>query len=170
MLPKIITSKFYAPITKVVDNSMISLLETLSQLHLLQNGWTPSVWNFFNGIVRNTHEVKLKDFQFKTNNHILVTKPFLYKLIKQIMTNVPYVTKILKQLVICFTIVIRLTNSGQLVTNKWKYKSWCDNQNSFIFKNKENKLLNHLLILARYFIYKKMHNELHYIRKLFQLS
>ena len=36
MLPKIITFKFYALIKKVVENSMISLLETISQLHLLQ--------------------------------------------------------------------------------------------------------------------------------------
>ena len=35
-----------------------------------------------NGIVRNTQEIKLKDFQFKLNNHILVTKSFLYKINK----------------------------------------------------------------------------------------
>ena len=90
-------------------------------------GITPEEWNFFNGIVRNTQEVKLKDFQFKINNHILVTKSFLYKInktdndrCKQIMTDVPYVTKILKQLVICFTIVIRLKNSGQLLKTGYK--------------------------------------------------
>ena len=77
-------------------------------------------WNFFNCVVRNTHEVKLKDFQFKINNHILVTKSFLYKTNKQIMTDAPYVTKILKQLVICFTIVIRLKNSGQLLKTGYK--------------------------------------------------
>ena len=45
-------------------------------------GITPEEWNFFNGIERNTQEVKLKDFQFKINNHILVTKSFLYKINK----------------------------------------------------------------------------------------
>ena len=83
-------------------------------------GITPEEWNFFNGIVRNTQEVKLKDFQFKINNHILVTNHFFIKLIKQIMTDVPYVTEILKQLVICFTIVIRLKNSGQLLKTGYK--------------------------------------------------
>ena len=36
------------------------------------------------------------------------------------MTDVPYVTEILKQLVICFTIVIRLKNSGQLLKTGYK--------------------------------------------------
>ena len=45
-------------------------------------GITPEEWNFFYCIVRNTHEVKLKDFQFKINNHILVTKSYLNKINK----------------------------------------------------------------------------------------
>ena len=45
-------------------------------------GITPEEWNFFNGIVRNTQELKVNDFQFKLNNHILVTKSFLYKINK----------------------------------------------------------------------------------------
>ena len=74
---------------KVVENS-------ISRLHLLQNnipttpppkwmntiGITPEEWNFFNGIVRNTQEVKLNDFQFKINDNILVTTSFLYKINK----------------------------------------------------------------------------------------
>ena len=43
---------------------------------------TPEEWNFFNCIVRNTHEVKLKDFQFKIKNRILVTKSHLCKINK----------------------------------------------------------------------------------------
>ena len=76
-------------------------------------GITPEEWNFFNGIVRNTQEVKLKDVQFKQNH-------FFIKLIKQIMTDVPYVTKILQQLVNCFTIMVRLKNSGQLLKTGYK--------------------------------------------------
>ena len=83
-------------------------------------GIIPEEWNFFNGIVRNAQEVKLKDIEFKINNHILVTKSFFIKLVKQMMTDVLYVTKILKQLVICFTIVIRLQNSGQLLKTDYK--------------------------------------------------
>ena len=36
------------------------------------------------------------------------------------MADVPYVTKILKQSVICFTIAIRLKNSGQLLKTGYK--------------------------------------------------
>ena len=89
MLPIIITLKFYA----LIGNNIPT---TPPPKWMNTIGITPEEWNFFNGIVRNTQEVKLKDFQFKINNHILVTKSFFIKLIKQIMTDAPYVTEMLK--------------------------------------------------------------------------
>ena len=83
-------------------------------------GITPEEWNFFNGIVRNTQEVKLKDFKFKINNHILVTKSFLYKINKTDNDRCSLCDQDFETISHFFTIVIRLKNSGQLLKTGYK--------------------------------------------------
>ena len=81
-------------------------------------GITPEEWNFFNGIVRNTQEVKVKDFEFKINNPILVI--FLYKINKTGNDRCSICDQDSETISLCFTIVIRLKNSGQLLKTGYR--------------------------------------------------
>ena len=121
-------------------------------------GITPEEWNFFNGIVRNTQEVKLKDFQFKINNHILVTKSFLYKINKTDNDRCSLCDRDSETISHLFYHCDKAKEFWSALKN-WLQVNGNINLDLTIktvlfFKNKENKILNHLLILARYFIYK----------------
>ena len=123
MLPKIITFKFYALIKKGCRKLYDILIgnntpTTPPQKWMNTIGITPEEWNFFNGIVRNTQEVKLKDFQFRINNHILVT--FLYKINKTDNDSYFLCDQDSETISLCFTIVIRLKNSGQLLKTGYR--------------------------------------------------
>ena len=108
--------------------------------------------------IRNIKEVKLKDFQFKINNHILVTKSFLFKINKTDNDRCSLCNREVE-------IIIHLFFHCSKVKEFWSaLHNWLQVQANIAFdlkivlfsKQPEHKLLNHLLLLARYFIYKNI--------------
>ena len=83
-------------------------------------GITPEEWNFINVFVRNTQEVKLKDFQFKISYHILVTKSFLNKINKTDNDRCSQDSETINHL---FYHCDKAKEFWSALTNKWKYKS-----------------------------------------------
>ena len=103
-------------------------------------------------------EVKLQEFQFKVNNHILVTKSFLHKINK--VDN--------DRCALCGleteTIIHVLFNYNKVKEFWLAMKNWLRIQanvtlhltiRNVIFSKQENgELLNYILLLGKYFIYK----------------
>ena len=119
---------------------------------------TQEEWNSINVNIKNIKEVKLKDFQFKINNHILVTKSFLFKINKTDNDICSLCNREVET-------IIHLFYYCSKVKEFWSdLQNWLQVQANITFdltirtvlfsKQPENKLLNHLLLLARYFIYK----------------
>ena len=103
-------------------------------------------------------EVKLKDFQFEINNHIIVTKSFLFKINKTDNDRCSYCDQEAET-------KTHLFYQCQKIKDFWSaFQMWLQIQAHITLKltmktalfsgQTKNTLLNHLLLLARYFIYK----------------
>ena len=102
--------------------------------------------------------VKLKDFQFKINNHIIVTKSFLFTINKTDNDRCSYCDQEAET-------KTHLFYQCQKIKDFWSAFQTClQIQANITFDltmkralfpgQTKNALLNHLLLLARYFIYK----------------
>ena len=116
-------------------------------------------WININSTIKEFSEVKLKDFQFKINNKILVTKSFLHRInlidnnTCSLCTEYPETIK-------------HLFFECEKVKQFWNlFKEWLNdvtnievdinNEKMLILSwHKKNSLLNYLLVVAKYYIYK----------------
>ena len=116
-------------------------------------------WININSTIKEFSEVKLKDFQFKINNKILVTKSFLHRInlidnnTCSLCTEYPETIK-------------HLFFECEKVKQFWNlFKEWLNdvtnievdinNEKMLILSwHKKKSLLNYLLVVAKYYIYK----------------
>ena len=119
---------------------------------------THEEWNSYNDTIKNIKEVKLQEFQFKVNNHILVTKSFLHKTNKVDNDRCTFCGLGTKT-------IIHVLFSCNKVKEFWLVmKNWLRIQanvilhltikNAIFVKQENNELLNYILLLGKYFIYK----------------
>ena len=137
-------------------------------------------WNTYNKIIKDIKETKLKEFQFKINNRILVTKSFLYKINKVEDGMCSFCNQHPET-------ILHLFYYCEKVKTFWTdLKTWLEIKTNIIFqlnvknllfsKQAHNVLLNHLLLLAKYHIYRtkffsnqiNMENFIIYVRKKFK--
>ena len=115
-------------------------------------------WNSYNTMTKNIKEVKLQEFQFKVNNHILVTKSFLLKIKKvdndrcsfcnqesETIIHVLFLCNKVKEFWVALQNWLRIQANIELELTA---------KNILFLKPTKNGLLNHILLLAKYFIYK----------------
>ena len=115
-------------------------------------------WNSYNTMTKNIKEVKLQEFQFKVNNHILVTKSFLLKIKKvdndrcsfcnqesETIIHVLFLCNKVKEFWVALQNWLRIQANVELELTA---------KNILFLKPTKNGLLNHILLLAKYFIYK----------------
>ena len=120
---------------------------------------TQEEWNNINIQTKKIKEVKLKDFQFKINNHIIVTKSFLLKINKIDDDRCSYCNRDTETKLHLFFYCNKVKEFWSTLQN------WLQTEANItveltikhaLFPCKTNNtLLNHLLLLARYFIYKR---------------
>ena len=122
------------------------------------NGWLGKYQLHLKGIFRNEIE-RLKDFQFKINNKILVTKSFLHK-IKIIVNNTCSLCREYPET------IKHLFFECEKAKQFWNlFKEWLNrvanitvdvnNEKMILFSwHKRNLILNYLLDVAKYYIYK----------------
>ena len=134
-------------------------------------------WNSFNKMVKNIEEIKLKEFQFKINNHILVTKSFLYKINKVDNGMCSFCNQHPET-------ILHLFYYCRKVKSFWaELRTWLELKaditlqltvkNILFSKQGHNDLLNYLILLAKYHIYRtkffinqiSFENFLTYLRK-----
>ena len=119
---------------------------------------TQEEWNNINAQTKIIGEVKLKDFQFKINNYIIVTKSFLFKINKTDTNICSYCDQEAET-------KTHLFYNCQKVKAFWSaFQTWLQSHANITFNltiksalfsgQTKNVLLNYLLLLARYFIYK----------------
>ena len=137
-------------------------------------------WNSYNRIIKDIKETKLKEFQFKINNRILVTKSFLYKVNKVDEGMCSFCNQHPET-------ILHLFYYCEKVKTFWAdLKTWLEIKANIILqltvknllfsKQAHNVLLNYILILAKYHIYRtkfltnqiSMENFIIYVRKKFQ--
>ena len=116
-------------------------------------------WININSTIKEFSEVKLKDFQFKINNKILVTKSFLHR-INLIDNNTCSLCMEYPET------IKHLFFECEKVKQFWNlFKEWLNdvtnievdinNEKMLILSwHKKNSLLNYLLVVAKYYIYK----------------
>ena len=119
---------------------------------------TQEEWNSYNDTIKNIKEVKLQEFQFKVNNHILVTKSFLHKINKVDNDRCTFCSLETE------TIIHVLFNCNKVKEFWLAMKNWLRIQANVILhltiknvifsKQENNELLNYILLLGKYFIYK----------------
>lgn len=119
---------------------------------------TQEQWNGYNSLIKDIKEVKLREFQFKINNHILVTRSFLYKI--NIADN--------DKCIYCDQhpeTIFHLFFNCNKVQKFWSdLQHWLERaaniklqltvQNIIFSQHDQNVLLNYVLILAKYYIYR----------------
>lgn len=119
---------------------------------------TINEWKLYNSSLKNISEIKLRDFQFKINNRILVTNTFLYK-IKKIPNNLcSYCQKEAESIFHLFVNCEKTVEFWRsLKTWLWREGSLqLEISNKYILFASPNRktLINHILIIAKYYIYK----------------
>ena len=115
---------------------------------------TQEEWNKINTETKKIKEVKLKDFQFKVNNHIIVTKSFLFKINKVDNDRCSYCNQDSETKSHIFYNCSKIKEFWATLQN------WLQTEANITFEVTIKHALfpgqtkNHLLLLARYFIYK----------------
>ena len=116
-------------------------------------------WENINSTLKEFSEMKLKDFQFKINNKILVTKSFLHK-INIIDNNICSLCREYPET------IKHLFFECEKAKQFWNlFKEWLNsvasitvdvnNEKMILFSwHKKNSILNYLLVVAKYYIYK----------------
>ena len=141
---------------------------------------TQEEWNSYNDTIKNIKEVKLQEFQFKVNNHILVTKSFLHKINKVDNDRCTFCGLETE------TIIHVLFNCNKVKEFWLAMKNWLRIQANIILhltiknvifsKQENNELLNYILLLGKYFIYKtkflansiRLENFIIYLKRKYQ--
>ena len=114
-------------------------------------------WKHYSTILKYIYDMKLRDFQFKINHKILITKSFLYK-IKKTQNNIcSYCKKESES-------IIHLFCHCEVTSQFWDtIKTWLQreanlrlelNEKYILFSSTGSLLLNHIFIIAKYYIYK----------------
>lgn len=114
-------------------------------------------WKQYSTSLKYINDMKLRDFQFKINHKILVTKSFLYK-IKKTQNNIcSYCKKESES-------IIHLFCHCEVTSQFWDtIKTWLQreanlrlelNEKYILFSSTGSLLLNHIFIIAKYYIYK----------------
>ena len=141
---------------------------------------TQEEWNSYNDTIKNIKEVKLQEFQFKVNNHILVKKSFLHKINKVDNDRCTFCSLETE------TIIHVLFNCNKVKEFWLAMKNWLRIQANVILhltiknvifsKQENNELLNYILLLGKYFIYKtkflansiRVENFITYLKRKYQ--
>ena len=141
---------------------------------------TQEEWNSYNDTIKNIKEVNLQEFQFKVNNHILVTKSFLHKINKVDNDRCTFCSLETE------TIIHVLFNCNKVKEFWLAMKNWLRIQANVILhltiknvifsKQENNELLNYILLLGKYFIYKtkflansiRLENFITYLKRKYQ--
>ena len=115
--------------------------------------------NKVNSSLKYINEIKLRDFQFKINNKILVTNSFLHKINKINNTLCSFCHKetesIFHLLCTCDIVKRNLDNFKTWVSEKINADVNRSDKNIIYSSFSKSPLINFLIILAKYYIYKK---------------
>ena len=107
--------------------------------------------------LNNIKEVKLRDFHFKINNRILVTNTFLFEIKKKENNLCSYCNQEAEN-------ITQLLFHCETVAKFWKLlKIWLERKSNIktrivlkeiIFSSPVQALLNYIITIAKYYIYK----------------
>lgn len=118
---------------------------------------TVDEWKKFNGDLIYIKEMKLRDFQYKLNNRILVTNTFLYKIKRKESSLCSYCNlepeSLLHLLYSCVKITQFWTELQQWLRRNANYNLNIEKKN-IIFPAASQILINYIIIVAKYYIYK----------------
>ena len=115
-------------------------------------------WNSYNTMTKNIKEVKLQEFQFKGNNHILVTKSFLLKIKKVDNDRCSFCNQESETIIHVLFLCNKVKEFWVALQNWLRIQANIELEliakNILFLKPSKKGLLNHILLLAKYFIYK----------------
>lgn len=114
-------------------------------------------WKTHNLVIKSLKEVKLKDFQYKITNKILVTRSFLHRINKTDDNLCQYCQQnpetILHLFVQC-PIVKRFWSALHYwLLNNFGLTMSLENKSIMFPKDKNNRLMNYLYVVAKYYLY-----------------
>lgn len=162
-----------------IIGNKIPTLPLQKWMHLLGN-ITQEEWDSYNGLISNTAEIKLKEFQFKINNHILVTKSFLYKIKKVENDRCSFCNQhsetILHLFYYCNKVKEFWSDLQKWLETKADITLYVTVKSVIFSKQSQNDLINYILLLAKYYIYRtkfftnlvRIETFIPYLRKKFQ--
>ena len=139
-------------------------------------------WNSYNAFLRELKEVKLQEFQFKINNNVLVTKSFLFRINKLDNDRCSFCdieSETTPHIFIHCEKVKEFWSSLQTWLEAHSSISLQLTTKNLVFSRQAQRrqdLLNYILVLAKYFIYKtkfytntlRLENFITYLKRKFQ--